>query len=330
VILAPGFTVKASSFAIDTVGENLVEFLAGDGYDVWLFDYRASPDSGSDITLKFTIDDIAAIDWPAAVEFVKQTARVRDVQVLAHCVGSMSLLMALLQGMTGVRSVISSALTLHPVTNWLSYLKADLDVSRIMAGVTEFEHGFDIVPGKTQFEHQVDFMAWNMPVPEGEGCRNPVCRRIFSIFGPSYTHAQLDHGTHTAMQDMFGLIPIAPFDHLSLMMKRQRAVDHTGADRYLDSRLAHNLKLPITFITGALNQIFDPETIARTYQWVVKRNGASYYDKKIFENYAHMDLFIGRTAAADVFPFLLDRLELHAVAEPLKEPWTTPLETLPG
>ena len=44
VILAPGFSVKASSFAIDTVDQNLVEYLTARSYDVWLFDYRAGID----------------------------------------------------------------------------------------------------------------------------------------------------------------------------------------------------------------------------------------------------------------------------------------------
>ena len=308
VILAPGFSVKASSFAIDTVEQNLVEYLTAHGYDVWLFDYRASPDSGSPVRA-FTIDDIANVDWPAAIAFVRKETAAPDVQVLAHCVGSMSLLMALLKGMKGVRSVISSALTLHPVTNWLGYLKVDLDVVRLMEKMSQFQSGFNVVPGDSQFEHTIDFIAWNVPAPEGEECRNPVCRRIFAIFGPSYTHSRLNHATHTAMKDMFGRVAIPPFEQLSLIIQRQKAVDHLGNNCYLKPELAGNLALPISFITGARNQIFDPETITRTYRWVVEHNGAAWYDRHLFEGYAHMDMFIGRRAAADVYPHLLERLE---------------------
>ena len=316
VILAPGFSVKASSFAIDTVGQNLVEFLCGNDYDVWLFDYRASADSGSPAKA-FTIDDIAQIDWPAAVDFVRARSGVADVQVLAHCVGSMSLLMALLSGMQGVRSVISSSLTLHPVTNWLSYLKVDLDVVRLLERMSQFDGAFNVVPPtdtgqaaeQVMFEHEIDFVAWNVPVPPGEECKNPVCRRIFTIFGPSFAHAQLNHATHTAMLEMFGRVAIAPFEHLSLMMQRQKAVDHTGANSYLKPELAHRLALPISFITGMHNKIFDPETIARTHHWVTKQNGPDHYTRHVFENYAHMDMFIGRNAATDVFPYLLQQLE---------------------
>ena len=351
VILAPGFTVKASSFAIDTVDCNLVETLIANEYDVWLFDYRASPDSGSlikDRAIKsFNIDDIANTDWPAAVNYVRNATGCADVQVIAHCVGSMSLLMSLLAGkLTGVRSVISSALTLHPVTNWLSYLKVDLDLVRLMDQMDELKDGFNIVPlsgqsanaaagaaptdtpvdakagaapadaaagaAAEQFDHEIDVVAWSVPVPDGEQCKNPVCRRIFSIFGPSYTHSQLNHATHNAMMEMFGLIAIPPFAQLSLIMDRECVVDAQGNDVYLLHEQAQRLALPISFITGGLNQIFDPETVLRTHRWLIDHNKTpGLYDMHVFEGYAHMDMFIGRNAARDIFPHLLERLGAH-------------------
>lgn len=316
VILAPGFTVKASSFAVDTVQQNLVEFLCANDYDVWLFDYRASPDSGSPIK-SFTIDDIATIDWPVATAFVLKTSGAPSLQVMAHCVGSMSLLMALLKGMTGVRSVISSALTLNPVTNWLNYLKVDLNLVQMLEKVADLKGGFNMVPGQpgadATFDHTVDVVAWNVPVPEGEQCKNPVCRRIFSIFGPSYAHAQLNEATHNAMMEMFGLIAIPPFKQLSLIMQREQVVDAEGGDSYLQPGQLARLALPISFITGAKNHIFDPETITRTYQWLCAVNGPQHYDTHVFEGYAHMDMFIGRNAARDIYPHLLERLGQHAL-----------------
>ena len=124
IMLAPGFATTASSFATDTVEESLVEYLCKAKYDVWLFDYRSSPNSGSSAR-PFTIDDIANFDWPKGLEVVLKETKAKDVQVLAHCVGSMTFLMSKLKGLKGVRSAICSQLTLHPVTTWLNYVKAD-------------------------------------------------------------------------------------------------------------------------------------------------------------------------------------------------------------
>ncbi|MEP3145314.1 hypothetical protein [Qipengyuania citrea] len=120
LVLAPGLSVRASSFATPTVEENLAESLVAQGYDVWLFDYRASADSGNDTEHppEFTIDDIARHDWPAAIRKIRAVTGADSVQAIAHCVGSMSLLMGIGAGwVSGVRSMIASQLTLHPVSN---------------------------------------------------------------------------------------------------------------------------------------------------------------------------------------------------------------------
>ncbi|CAN7659251.1 alpha/beta fold hydrolase [Variovorax sp. LjRoot130] len=308
VVLAPGFSVRASSFATDTVEQNLVEALCARGWDVWLFDYRASPDSGSPIA-PFTIDDIARIDWPAAVRFILEATGARDLQAIAHCVGSMSLLMALLDGMTGVRSIVSSQLTLHPVTNWLNYAKADLGLARLLEGYAPLEDRFDSVPGTTDLDREIDTLAWKVPIPAGEECKNPLCRRVFSIFGPSYAHAQLNNATHTALAEMFGCVSLRPFEQLSLMMQQAKAVDSEGRDVYVVPENAPRLALPISFVAGAGNQLFFPETCIRTQSWLSAFNDPALYTRHIFDGYAHMDLFIGRDAARDVFPYLITQLE---------------------
>ena len=71
IVLAPGYGNAARAFAIDTVPKNWVQYLGEHGYDVWLLDYRASPDLPSSFT-QFTVDDIAMRDWPAAIDTVRR------------------------------------------------------------------------------------------------------------------------------------------------------------------------------------------------------------------------------------------------------------------
>ncbi len=313
VVLAPGFSVRASSFATDTVDRNLVEALCAAGYDVWLFDYRASPDSGS-VIAPFTIDDIARIDWPAAVKHVLQATGAADLQAIAHCVGSMSLLMAILDGMTGVRSIVSSQLTLHPVTGWLNDTKADLGLARLLESYAPLQDRFDGVPGTTDLDREIDAIAWKVPVPAGEQCKNPLCRRVFSIFGASYAHAQLNNATHTALSEMFGTVSLRPFEQLSLIMQRAKAVDSEGRDVYATPANAPRLALPISFVAGANNQLFFPETCIRTQTWLSRFNDPKLYIRHVFDGYAHMDLFVGRDAARDVYPYLIGELERFSSA----------------
>lgn len=313
VIVAPGFSIRASSFALDTVDKNLVEMLVAADYDVWLFDYRASPDSGNpvDHPLPFTIDDIALVDWPAAIDFVRKTAQVETVQAISHCISSMSLLMSIAAGTGGVRSLVSSQLTLHPVTNWLNYLKADLDAVGLLSGLSQLDGTFDFTASlnETDIGHEVDAAAWQIPVVEGQACKNPTCRRIFAVYGPSYEHAQLNHWTHTTLSEMFGPVSIKPFEQLQTIIRLGRVVDAQGKDSYLTDECARRLALPIFFISGSANQLFYPETAWRTQEWLTRINGSAFYTHRVLEGYSHMDTFIGRNAATDVFPSIVSELD---------------------
>ena len=74
VVLAPGYGNAARAFALDTVPKSYAQYLGEHGYDVWLLDYRASPDLPSSFT-QFTVDDIAMRDWPAAIDTCQERDR---------------------------------------------------------------------------------------------------------------------------------------------------------------------------------------------------------------------------------------------------------------
>ncbi len=312
VVLAPGFSVRASSFATPTVDENLVEHLVARGYDVWLFDYRASGDSGNptDKVRPFTIDDIAQYDWPAAIEKIREVTGKATVQAMAHCVGSMSLLMGLACGkVTGVSSMIASQLTLHPVTDWMNYLKADVGMAQLMSNLGQIGEFFDFSSGDSETDHEIDAIAYNLPVPNGQACKNPTCRRVFGVYGPSYDHAQLSHDTHIALASMFSRVSTKPFEQLQRIMQAGRAVSADGRNIYVTDEGAARLTLPITFLVGLNNQIFYPESSQRTLAWLEMYNGPARYRQCAIPGYAHMDLFIGRDSAKDVFKLIVDELQ---------------------
>ena len=48
--MATGFGMSSHSFLASTIEQNLTEFLADQGYDIWLFDYRAGIDLPSSPT----------------------------------------------------------------------------------------------------------------------------------------------------------------------------------------------------------------------------------------------------------------------------------------
>jgi cholesterol oxidase len=72
------------------------------------------------------------------------------------------------------------------------------------------------------------------------------------------------------------------------------------------------MAIPITFIHGANNRCFLPESTARTVIKLSARNGAQLYDRHVIPGYGHIDCIFGKTAASDVYPLILGHLERTA------------------
>ncbi|HSK39205.1 MAG TPA: hypothetical protein VK943_05515, partial [Arenibaculum sp.] len=133
VLLTPGFGTSTLAYTVDTVETNLPEFLFERGYDVWLLDYRASPDLPA-ASGQFSLDDIARHDYPAAVGAIRARTGAETIQVMAHCVGSLTFQMAQTLGLEGVRSAVCSQLTLHPHPPLLNRIKGGLYLAELVKG----------------------------------------------------------------------------------------------------------------------------------------------------------------------------------------------------
>src|SRR5499427_663559 len=310
VMLAPGFGTSTLAFSIDTVDKNLPEALFAAGYDVWLFDYRASPDLASSRT-QFTLDDIAKQDYPAAVAKVREIAPAPSVQVMAHCVGSMTLLMSLLSGLQGVRSAVCSALTFYPISPMANRIRANLDLGKLLTAAHVETLTTDFDSQKLQ-DRLVDTVLKTFPSPEQ--CTSAVCRRILGIYGEVYKHAMLNDATHNAIHEMFGVANVSTFNHLAAMVRAEKIVDKNGDDTYLTPENLKRLTMPITFLHGAENNLFLPEGSLKTLKTLTQANDALLYDRIEFPNYAHMDCYMGRDASKDIFPTIVAALDRHNAA----------------
>jgi cholesterol oxidase len=303
VLLSPGFGTSTLAYTIDTIDTNLPEALCAAGYDVWLFDYRASPDLASART-QFTLDDVARRDYPAAVAQVQSVSGAVTVQVMAHCVGSMTFLMAMLSGLQGVRSAIASALTLYPVSPIGNRIRAGLDLGQLLvnAHVDTLTTDFDR-------ENALDVIIDGVLrlFPSTEQCDSAVCRRILGIYGDVYKHAQLNDATHRAIHEMFGVANVRTFNHISLIVRTGHPVDSAGGETYMNH--LDRLAIPITFIHGAENNLFLPDGSLQTERALAFANDATLYQRVVFPHYAHMDCFIGKNASVDIFPTIVAELD---------------------
>lgn len=307
VLVSHGLGVSSLIFTIDTIDTNLVEFLFAKGYDIWLLDYRASirlPAARSE----FTGDDIAKYDYPAAVNEVRRLTGAPTVQVIAHCFGSTTFVMAMLGGLQGVRAAVCSQIATNLVTPKMTRLKSGIHMPQVLdalgvesltAYASEHEKWTDRL-----FDHALELY----PTQAGEHCDNAVCHRISFLFALLYEHAQLNTATHEAgLAEMFGVANIRAFEHLSEMVRKGTVVAADGSDIYMPH--LDRLAIPVTFVHGAENACYLPESTAETLALLQRANGANLYQRFVIPDYGHIDCIFGKNAARDVYPSILAGLD---------------------
>jgi cholesterol oxidase len=309
VMFSHGFSGSSLTFNIDTIDENMAEYFYKHHYDVWLIDYRQSnllPSSKD----QSTVDQIAEYDYPAAVELIKSVTGKTEMDVVVHCVGSIAMFMALLKGtITGIRSVVAAQIACDiipaPQVKWkcglyLPELFDALGVKSISAYVDE----------ESDWENKLFDKFLKLYAEPLEGyCTSPTCHRLTFMFGPLYEHDKLNDATHTAQVEMFQIANVTTYEQLAVMVRANQLLTADGNDIYMPNM--DKLRLPITFIHGAENQVFDPESTLITYNKLIALNGDNYYARHVIEGYGHNDCLYGKNSNVDVFPLALHAIEMQ-------------------
>jgi cholesterol oxidase len=313
VILAPGFGMSADAFLLDN---SLTQHLCAEGYRVWLLDYRASDHLTASLE-QFTIDDLAvgdesiSGDFPDAIAAVRE-AEHRPVHVVAHCVASLTMFMALLKNRIPeghLQSVVLSqsfACINHP---WINQLKAWIrlpEFLRYMRFITVMSPDYDIRSGWRS--RLLDRLL--RLYPTNEPCSSGVCRRLLLMYGEVIRHDQLDKKTHDKLYDLFDRANMTTFVHLSKMIRKRRIVDRDGKDTYLTKENIAGITVPITLLQGTGNRLFRPRGAARTLALLHKYGGYGAAENRRrftlepLPGHGHLDSFIGKSAPRIVYPII--------------------------
>jgi cholesterol oxidase len=306
VMLAHGLGVSSRIFSTDTIETNLLEYLIAHGYDVWLLDFRSStalPASGT----QYTADQVALYDYPAAVAKVREETGAASVQVVAHCYGATTFTMAMLAGLKGVRSAVISQISTHMVTPTLVHVKAGLHTPGVLDALGVESLTADATSKEGFFSRLYDRALTLYPVDADERCNSAVCHRISFMYAPLYEHAQLNYATHERLYELFGAATMHAFEGLAMMIRKGHVVDAKGEDVYLPH--LDRMAIPISFIHGAENRCFLPESTEKTVEALSAKNGAALYSRHVIPAYGHIDCIFGKNASNDVYPYIVKHLD---------------------
>lgn len=305
VLLVHGAGVRANIFRAP-VESNLVEVLAGEGFDVWLLNWRASIDLPKN---QWTLDQAAVFDHPQAVAKVVEVTGADSILAVVHCQGSTSFMMAAAAGLLPkVRTIVSNAVSLHPVIPTLARWKIEY-LHSPMKMVTRY---VDPQWGVEAPDVVASALVAYVRATHHE-CDNTVCRLASFTYGVGkptlWSHELIDAATHDWVKEEFGAVPITFFRQMARCVRAGQLVS-VGRSDDLPARFADappRTDARIVLIAGEQNRCFSAESQQRTYDFL-ERRGSGDYELHLIPRYGHLDIFMGKRAAVDVFPTILAAL----------------------
>jgi hypothetical protein len=305
VLLVPGAGVRANIFRAP-VDVTVVDALLDDGFDVWLENWRASIDFPRN---EWTLDQAAAFDHPAAVRTVLEHTGHDRLKALVHCQGSTSFMMAATAGLLPeVTTIVSNAVSLHPVVPQLARRKLDW-FHRPLRALTRYLDPQWGVEAPNAVAAAI--ITWVRAAHRE--CTNTVCRMASFTYGVGHptlwSHALLNDATHEWVKGEFGPVPLTFFYQMTKCIDAGHLI---AADRFPQLPAAFGVDAPrtdaaITLLAGQQNCCFVPESQERTFDYFTSK-GKGQYDLHVLPVYGHLDMFMGKDAARDVFPTILDAL----------------------
>jgi alpha-beta hydrolase superfamily lysophospholipase len=314
VLLLHGHTASSDMFTLPET-RNLAAALLDAGYEPWLLDWRGSCrlpyNQGGP---QFTYDDVALYDIPEAVSYIRSRIGERRLLVVAHCVGALCLSMSMVAGLVpGLAGVVAQGVFLTPKMSMNTRL-------RMYAGGELLRSRLDYVPVDIR-----ESGLWSKYTPffalaaGGADCPDPTCQMLYrSAWGLGaslFVHDNLDRRTHDRLAELFGAAPVWLLPHLRQIELAHAVVrsHNSGDQRYaalpenaLDR--ADRIDCPVLLISGSRNKLWlDSNKLC--HEVLSARQPQLDVQYKEIPGYGHVDTFIGRGAALDVFGHIIDFLD---------------------
>ena len=309
VLLVHGAGVRANLFRAPTE-VNIVDALIAAGYDVWLENWRASIDLPPNL---WTLDQAAVYDHPRAVETVVAETRAQTIKAIIHCQGSTSFAMSAVAGLVPqVDTIVTNAVSLHPVVPRWSRFKLNVAVPmvRLLTPYVDCQWG-------VKAPHVTGWLIGLFVRMTHWECSNPVCKMVSFTYGSGFPalwrHEQVNEATHEWLRREFAHVPLTFFRQMAQCVNRGNMVSVEGLPSLPADFAAQppRTSARFAFFAGARSGCFLPESQVRSHEFLSSFR-KNYHTLHVLPEYSHLDVFIGKNAASDVFPLMLAELERSA------------------
>jgi hypothetical protein len=301
VMLVHGAGVRANIFN-PPHEVNLLDMLADAGYDVFLENWRASTELPAN---KWDLDLAAKNDHPAAIQKICEVTGADECKAIIHCQGSTSFTISAVEGLVPqVKTIVTNAVSLHPVVPFWSHVKLDVMLEWIKH-LTDYLNphwGVDSPDLRSKF-----FKALVLGTHFEKD--TTVGKFVSFTYGAGFPALwelnNLTDETKEWIRNEFGPVPITFFNHIKKGVHYGSLVSVDGKKHYADSKPATDARF--VFFTGKLNKCFKSESQENSYHYFNKLR-PNYHKLHVYDTYSHLDIFFGKNAHKDVFPVMIAEL----------------------
>lgn len=334
VVLFHGFGSSGAQFAFRgwRLPKNLVTHLAKQGFDVWVPELRTSigvPSSWE----QWTLDEVAKNDIPAIVGAVLEATGSKQVDVVAHCIGSAMFCTSVLAGKlsrkagaAGERtSKVRRAVLLQvgPLVTLSETNKFSARLISFLRRYTKVDHVDSSIERERAdwVDALVDRLLNTYPYPPEEAKHHRLsppwvrrthianCNRSAAVFGRLFNHANVSTAMLDSLGDLLGHTNLTTFEQTLQYAFFERLTDQNATNAYVTrENLRDHFAFPVRFIHGRANKVFDYATSERSCRLLNEVHGAGAADLVPLDGFGHLDPLIARQADRKVFPSISEFL----------------------
>lgn len=312
VLLLHGHTASADMFLLPET-RNVVDVLLDDGYEPWLLDWRGSCRLPYNETgQRYTYDDVALHDIPDAVARIRERIGDRPLFVVAHCIGSLALSLSMTAGLVpGLAGVVSQGVFLTPKLAGRTSMRMTLAGELLKSRIDHIPVDFRRVGLRSRYTPLFALAS------RGAACPDPTCQILHnSAWGSGaslFLHENLSEATHDRLAELLGPAPLWILPHLRRIELARSVVRwHDTDHRYralpanaLDA--AARIDTPVLLLAGSENGLWlDSQRLCQ--EVLAHRQPQLDVSYTEIPGYGHLDTFLGRGAALDVFGHILEFL----------------------
>ncbi|CAI7568320.1 unnamed protein product [Penicillium glandicola] len=305
VLFLPGVTgigAMHNLFSLPFLRCNMVEYFTQRGHRC----YALTPRWGCDaaVAQNSTVVD-CRLDVAAAIAYIR-AKEPQKPYVVAHCQGSVALCIGLLDGSIQSNHLLGVTANSVFMNQVFAYWNSVKGKTTLLIRFYELLAGnyFPIVSSAKSvlFHRLLDTLLRLYPVGDARDlCTSTACRRTSFAFGLLWNHENLDMDLHDNIHQFFAGTHTKFMKQVVRMGSRGICMDNDLRPLLTAENLQRLKGLPILFVSGMDNQVFNPESTLKDYELLRRKFGERLYRRFLVEGYGHLDPIVGKNAADDVY-----------------------------